>query len=187
MFLTATAFGMKLEVVLIFLFILIIILGLALVYTYSELVKINRKYYSVMSGKRGRDLEKIILTRFKEMDLVKSNAKKVTREVRRFKGHLDSSISKIGLIKYNAFDNMAGELSFSLALLNEFNSGVVLNVIHSNDGCRVYAKEIIKGESYIVLTEEEKDALSKALTVDDEIKKMSDTDPEEIKALFNID
>ena len=79
-------------------------------------------------------------------------------------------------------DNLAGSLSFSLALLNQDNSGVVLNTMHSRDGCYSYAKEIIKGESYITLSEEEKEAIKKAMTVEEEIEAL--TTPDET---FDID
>ena len=69
---------------------------------------------------------------------------------------------------------MAGKLSFALALLNQDNTGVVINAMHSREGCFTYAKEIIKGESYIVLSEEEKEALNQAKTVEDEIKEMTE-------------
>ena len=82
---------------------------------------------------------------------------------------------------YDAFDNMAGELSYSLALLNADNSGFVITSMHSKQGCYSYAKEIIKGESYLALSKEEKAAIGKALTVDEEIEKMkTETEEEDI-------
>ncbi len=173
MILTTThVFGINLEIVVIVFFVLIVILAVILAFTIRQLMTITRKYYVVMSGKKGMDLESIILTRFNEMDKVKANAKKVTKEHRTFKAHLDSCYDKMGMLKYNAFPDMAGEQSFSLALLNEENSGVILSAIHTRDGCYTYLKEIIKGESYIVLSEEEKQALKKAETVDDMVKGM---------------
>ena len=177
-----TVFGMRIEIVVIILLVLIIVLAVALFFTIRRLEYVNRKYYTIMSGKKGKDLEKVILTRFKEMDKVKNNARRVTSEHKKFKGHLDSCINKIGLVKYDAFDNLAGNLSFSLALLNQDNSGVVLNTLHSRDGCYTYAKEIIKGESYINLSEEEKEAIRKAMTVEEEIEAL--TTPDET---FDID
>ena len=174
MLLSTMVFGINLEIVIIIFFVLIVILSVVLIFTIRQLQSITRKYYIVMSGKRGMDLESIILTRFKEMDKVKANAKKVTKEHRTFKAHLDSCYDKMGIIKYNAFPDMAGEQSFSVALLNEDNSGIVLSAIHTRDGCYTYLKEIIKGESYIVLSEEEKQALKKAETVDDMVKSMID-------------
>ncbi len=178
-----TVFGIKLEILLIILLILIVLLAVFLFLTIRRMNYISRKYYVLMSGKKGKDLEKIIFTRFKEMDKVKKNARRVTSEHQKFKGHLDSCYNKIGLIKYDAFENLSGKLSFSLALLNADNSGIVLNTMHSRDGCYTYAKEIIRGESYIALSEEEKAAIQKAMTLDDEINAL--TNPED--ETFDID
>ena len=128
-----------------------------------------RKYEALMSGKKGADLEKIIRVRFKEMDQVKANAKRVTKEHKEIKRSLKSCYSKLGIVKYDAFEQMAGKLSFVIALLNEDNSGFVFNSMHSREGCFNYAKEIIKGESYIPLSDEEKEAIEKAKTVEEEI------------------
>ena len=172
MVLATNVFGINIEIVTVIFFVMIIILFVMLVFTIRQLQSISRKYYVVMSGKKGMDLEGIMLTRFKEMDKVKANAKKVTSEHRTFKAHLDSCYNKIGIMKYNAFPDMTGDQSFSVALLNDENSGMVLSAIHTRDGCYTYLKEIIKGESYIVLSEEEKEALKKAETVDDMVKAM---------------
>ena len=172
MILTTGVFGIPLELVVIILFLLILILGIALILTIRQLQKISRKYYTFTSGKQVKDLESLILKRFEEMDKVKARMKRFSREHRTFKGHLDSCYNKLGLVKYDAFDNMAGELSYSLALLNADNSGFVLTSMHSKQGCFSYAKEIIKGESYIALSKEEIEAIEKAKTIDEEIEQM---------------
>ena len=64
---------------------------------------------------------------------------------------------------------MGGKLSFALAMLDKDNNGFVLNAIHSREGCYTYIKEIVKGESYIVLGEEEKEALRQAVNAHNEI------------------
>ena len=58
---------------------------------------------------------------------------------------------------------MGGKLSFALVMLDKNNTGHVINAMHSREGCYIYIKEIIKGESYIPLGDEEKKALEKAL------------------------
>ena len=65
--------------------------------------------------------------------------------------------------KYDAFDDVGGKLSFALALLDQDNSGVILNAVHSRDNCFLYLKEIVKGESYVMLSQEELEALRKAV------------------------
>ena len=82
-------------------------------------------------------------------------------------------MSKYALVKYDAFDKMAGKLSFVIALLNDDNSGILINSMHSREGCFTYAKEIVNGESYIQLSSEEKEALEQAKTVEEEIQTMS--------------
>ena len=69
------------------------------------------------------------------------------------------SIHKYGIVKYDAFDDVGGKLSFVLALLDDSDSGFVLNAVHSKDNCFLYIKEIVKGESYILLSSEEVEAL----------------------------
>ncbi len=180
MILSTKVFGMSLELLLIIMIILIIFLLIALVMVYRELKIMSRKYYSLTSGKKAKDLEHIMLTRFEEIDKLKKRVKRFSREHRTFQGHLDSCYNKMGLVKYDAFDNMAGELSYSLALLNADNSGLVLSSMHSKEGCFSYAKEVIKGESYIALSKEEKEAIAKAKTIDEEIKKMVEAEEEDI-------
>ena len=65
-------------------------------------------------------------------------------------------------IKYDAFQEMGGKLSFSLCLLNEKEDGFIINAMHSREGCYTYIKEIIAGNCVIILSDEEKEALEMA-------------------------
>ncbi len=179
MILTETLFGLNINVIIIIMLVLIVVLFVMLAYVIKQLLFISRKYYTLTSGKTAGDLEGMMLARFKEMDRIKSRFKRYSRDHKGFKGHLDSCYNKLGLVKYDAFDSMAGELSFSLALLNDENSGFVLSTMHSKQGCFSYAKEIIKGESFIALSSEEKEAIRKARTIEEEIEKMKDEPDEE--------
>ena len=157
---------------------LYVILGMAvvmvvmLVFLIINSVKIkNMKltYTSFMSGKDGKSLEEVILKRFKEVDELKKEdaAKKV--QLDDINESLRYAFSKMGMVKYDAFNEMGGKLSFALAMLDKENSGFVLNAIHSREGCYTYVKEIVKGESYIVLGEEEKEALRQAVNAHNDI------------------
>ena len=70
-------------------------------------------------------------------------------------------------MKYDAFSQMGGQLSFSLALLDENDNGFILNSVHSTEGCYTYTKEIKHGECSIELGDEEKKALNIAIGEDD--------------------
>ena len=163
----AKIFGMKMSSAVTILCILVVLLIILIIFIIHKMNVMARKYEMLMSGKKGADLEKIIRIRFKEMDQVKANARRVTKK------HLSSCISKYALVKYDAFDKMAGKLSFVIALLNDENSGILLNSMHSREGCFTYAKEIVNGESYIQLSSEEKEALEQAKTVEEEIQDLT--------------
>lgn len=148
--------------------LLAINLGL-LIYSIVINLKIKRltnKYEVFMSGKDGKSLENVIAKRFSQVDdLIARDAKKdvVIKEIQE---NLLTTYQKVGIVKYDAFSEMGGKLSFALAMLDKENTGFVLNAMHSREGCYTYIKEIIKGESYIVLGEEEKIAVEKAISVD---------------------
>ena len=76
--------------------------------------------------------------------------------------NMKCSYQKVGLVKYDAFNEMGGKLSFSLAMLNGKDDGFVLNAVHSREGCYTYIKEIVGGNSIIVLADEEQEALNMA-------------------------
>ena len=76
---------------------------------------------------------------------------------------MGTAYQKRGLIKYDAFQQMGGQLSFSLALLDENNTGFIINSVHSTEGCYSYTKEIRNGTSAIDLSAEEAEALAMAM------------------------
>lgn len=78
---------------------------------------------------------------------------------------LDSAFSKIGIENFDAFGNVGGNLSFSIALLNNDDTGIILTSIHQEEGSHLYLKEVISGKPYKELSEEEYKALNKALQV----------------------
>ena len=85
------------------------------------------------------------------------------KEIKDLQRQIQYCYQKIGLVKYDAFNQMGGKLSFCLVLLNEKNNGFLLNSVHSSDGCYSYTKEITKGECELSLGEEEQKALDMAM------------------------
>lgn len=76
----------------------------------------------------------------------------------------DSNISlkKIGIVNFDAFDDVTGKLSFSLAILNNNNDGIILTSLYGHNSCNTYLREVVSGETPIKLLDEEKSALEKA-------------------------
>lgn len=72
----------------------------------------------------------------------------------------ERSVQRVGVVRYDAFQGAGGQLSFSLALLNERQDGVVLSVLNGREGARAYAKPVSGGRSTLTLSEEEQRAIA---------------------------
>lgn len=128
-----------------------------------KLTRFLKRYRIFMRGKDAVSLEKAFAQRFEEVDRIEEVTRMHSNEIRRIKEIQGRTANKIGIVKYDAFPDVGGRLSFALAMLDESDSGFVLNAIHGREGCYTYVKEIVKGESYVVLGQEEKEALRQAV------------------------
>lgn len=159
--------GIDLGIVVLLLIVLVIILMIMTVSMSLRLTRLNQKYKSFMKGREGQSLEKLFSARFKEIDRLTKYNEVNQKDISVLKKVLGKTLNKYGIVKYDAFDDVGGKLSFALAMLDENNTGFILNAIHSRDNCFLYIKEIVKGESYIMLSDEEIDALRQAVSMDD--------------------
>ena len=150
-------------IILVLLMVLMVFVLLYLVRVSMKLSRFLKRYRIFMRGKDAVSLEKAFSQKFLEVDRLIEVTKNQYIEINKIKDILAKTTNKIGIVKYDAFPDVGGKLSFALAMLDESNSGFVLNAIHSREGCYTYIKEIVKGESYIVLGQEEKDALRQAV------------------------
>lgn len=153
------------QMILIALLVLALITVALLTTTIILLVKVGsltKKYNAFMKGSDGHTLESAILARFKEIDILKEESKYTSEKLNIACETLITAYQKIGIVKYDAFKEMGGKLSFSLCLLDDENNGFILTSMHTREGCYTYVKEIIKGESFVVLAAEERRALEEA-------------------------
>ena len=116
-----------------------------------------------MKGKDGQSLEKLFKRKFDMIEKLASNGEINSENIQKIETLHNSCLHKYGIVKYAAFEDMGGKLSFVLALLDKDNTGFLLNAIHSRENCFLYIKEIVNGESYIMLSEEEIEALKRAV------------------------
>ena len=154
--------GIQIEYLVAFLFLIQIILFVLLIGVNLKYSRLKRNYSMFMRGKDGKNLEESILEKFAELDKISRVVKKNEENIRKIKKKI-KSYQKAGIVRYNAFQEMGGNLSFALTMLDDENSGWVFNAMHSRDACYTYIKEIVKGESYIELCEEEKESLERAI------------------------
>ena len=145
------------------LFALIIVLFILVINANMKYNRLKSSYNSFMKGKDGRTLEDSIFERFEELDNLTALTIKNRQAIRKINEEMMSNFQKVGIVKYDAFNEMGGKLSFAITLLDGNNSGYIINSMHSREGCYNYVKEIVKGESYIELSEEEAESLDRAI------------------------
>ena len=151
--------GIDSDYIIIGLVAVVLILLILIIVNMSKINKLNKKYESFMRGKSGKSLEETLIQRLQQVDeLMKANENN-EKSIEKIFSNMKNTFQKIGLVKYDAFHEMGGKLSFSMAMLNELNDGFVLNANHNREGCYTYVKEIIDGTSIISLAAEEKEAL----------------------------
>lgn len=147
-----------------YMFIIIIILILVLLILYIinniKLSKINKKYeeFMVRLG-NGTNIEDILEKYISKVDQVDKDNKEIMEYCNNINNNMQKCIQKTGIVRYTAYENVGSDLSFTLALLDNKNNGVVLNGIYSRDTSNIYAKPIVNGESKYTLSAEEKQAL----------------------------
>ena len=146
--------------------IILVFMVFILLYLSSVSIKMSRfmkRYRIFMRGKDGVSLERAFESNFIEVDRIGEQNKIQAQEIAKLREQMSRTPVKTGIVKYDAFPDVGGRMSFALAMLDMNNTGFVINAIHSKEGCYTYIKEIVKGESYIVLGQEEKDALRQAV------------------------
>ena len=154
--------------------ILVLLLGL-LFFNMVMLVKYNQlkeRYRDFMRGSSGKSLEERILTRFKQIDTLNERIDDTIDRVKLLEDAKDTSFKKIAIHRYDAFAEMGGKLSYSLCLLNDDNDGFIMTSMHNREGCYTYVKEVIKGNTFVMLSEEERQVLDEALSSIDTIQSM---------------
>ncbi|MCR5416485.1 MAG: DUF4446 family protein [Pseudobutyrivibrio sp.] len=155
--------GISTDYIVIGLAALVLILVILLIVFIVQMSKLKKRYKIFMQGNDAKSLEDTLVYRLEQIDeLIEANASN-ERNIDTITKTMKDCFQKIGLVKYDAFNEMGGKLSFSLCLLNEKNSGFIINAMHSREGCYTYVKEIIDGNSIIQLAEEEEQALQQAL------------------------
>lgn len=143
--------------------LILIVVLIIMIVQIKKIKKLNNRMDKFLLGKDGMSLEEDINLLFEDNKFLKGIADKNKKDIRNLYKNMESVYQKMGLVKYDAFNQMGGQLSFSLALLDENNNGFIINSVHSTEGCYSYTKEIKLGESALSLGTEEAEALAIAM------------------------
>ena len=148
-------------------FALILILFLILLIMQIRLMgkfkKLYRTYDRFMRGKDMESMEETVLAQFERIEALEKSNEEKDRQIESIFENLQHVYQKIGLVKYDAFREMSGKLSYALALLDKENNGVMINSMYSREGCYSYVKTISGGKCSIEMSEEEQKALKIAV------------------------
>ena len=143
--------------------LLLLIVLILLIVQIRKTGKLTKRLSKFTTGKDGKSLEEGIASLFEDVHFLKNQVDTNRKDIRTLFKNMESTYQKMGLVKYDAFNQMGGQLSFCLAMLDENNNGFILNSVHSTEGCYSYTKEIKKGECAIDLGKEEAEALNLAI------------------------
>jgi hypothetical protein len=125
---------------------------------------LRRRLRSLIGETQGAGLDELLDRQFGRLDGLAERVEAVNRLQHELERLAQRSIQKVGLIRFNPFADTGGDQSFAIALLDAEGNGIVLSSLHSRTDTRVFAKQIQAGRSRHALSEEEQDAIRKALS-----------------------
>ncbi len=150
----------------IFEFLLFLIAGVLFVWIVTlefRFLRHTRTLRMLFSGRSGVDLEQTLRDYIQRMDRADQNVNALNGRTINLEGRMASSLQHVGVVRFNPFPDKGGDQSFAVALLDDRSDGVVFTGLHSRGDMRVYAKPVVGGNSTYQLTEEEKEAIGRAL------------------------
>lgn len=146
-------------------FVLILVLFALVIILFLKFKKINQVAQIFFAGKNGKDLEQVLEAQHKLILKNEKDIKELFDGYEKIYNIAAKGIQKVGVVRYNPFRDMGGNQSFSIAMLDRNNSGLIISTLATRDGVRVFSKSIIDGDcTEFPLLEEEKRAIKVAKT-----------------------
>lgn len=143
-----------------------IVLLIVCIYNRYKLKKISKRYKTLVASKSGINIEDILLNNQRSIAEIKDNIKEIEKQISSLELRQSFSVTKVGFIRYDAFYDVGNELSYSIALMDSYNSGFVLSSLYGRENSVSYAKPLKNGESRIPLSAEEQIAIERAIKGD---------------------
>lgn len=125
--------------------------------------KLKKRYKKMMKGNDNQDIETLITKHIEDIEKVKADNESLMNQYDEIKSKINKAVQKTAILRYKAFEDVGSDLSFSLALLDDENSGVIVTSIYGRNESTVYAKPIDNGISRYDMSEEEEEVLQRAL------------------------
>jgi hypothetical protein len=139
-----------------------LLLLVLVVWTMLRCLRMARLQTRLLRGADGATLEKMLLEHADGSVTLRSDMAAIVETNTKNAGTLQQCLQRIGIVRYDAYGDVGGSQSFSIALLDAAGSGIVVTGLHGRSDMRMYAKPIIAGASPLVLTDEERQAISES-------------------------
>lgn len=156
-------YGVDLEIIIAVLGGVSAFLLLLVIVLFVKLSKLNKRYTQFMAGSDGKSLEENVKENYTLMKKIELKQQQQDLDILDISDRVDNCMSKVKMVRYNAFKDMGGQLSFALAVVNDKRDGYILNCMHSNNGSYIYGKEIKHGQCELELSKEEMESLNGVL------------------------
>lgn len=164
--------GLPVDYVILGIAVIQIVFIILLISAFVKIGKMKKNYNSFLSGSDGKSLEEIVLKKFEIINLLNESIKDIYAQLKNIDRNMLLTFQKMGLVKYDAFKEVGGKMSFVLVLLTKENNGIIMNCMHSNsEGCYTYVKRVAAGNVKSALSKEEEVALNQALNYENKSEK----------------
>lgn len=144
-------------------YILIGLMVLLLIIQMIKTSKLKKRYNNMFKGEDIKNIEEMLLSQKKKIESIINTHDNINTNLLELEKALKLCYSKSTIFRYDAFSGLAGRLSFVYVLLNETNSGVILNGIYSSEGHYLYIKEVVAGKTEKELSKEERSTLEQTM------------------------
>lgn len=143
--------------------VLLIVMYAIIIHLWINLSSMKKLYREMMTGVNGANLEEKMIACLKDTKAVAEDNTSLREEIQRIDALLQTSLTRVGVVRFAAFEDMGSDLSYAVAMLDSHNNGVVFSSIFGREDSRSYVKPIRNGNSTYTLSEEEKQAIREAM------------------------
>jgi Na+-translocating ferredoxin:NAD+ oxidoreductase RnfG subunit len=143
--------------------LLAVLLAVVNAILFFKLKKTHKKIDELLDQGKIKSLKDVLLKQKERHEELEEQIKKAFLQIRGLQNTAEKTIQKTGVVRFNPFNEMGGNQSFTIALLDEKDNGFVISSLFVKEGNRVYAKSVKGGKSDHLLSNEEQEAINKAI------------------------
>lgn len=142
--------------------VIIVLLFIVVIILFKAVGNVENKYRKLMRGANGKNIEQMLNARIEDIDNANLNSERALKAIDNLNEKMKGCVQKVSIVRYKAFEDIGSDLSFSIAMLDDNNDGIILTGIYGRQESTTYAKPIDKGISRYDLSEEEIAVLNEA-------------------------